>query len=336
MVPPRRHHPMSQYPMSPHFKRFDIPAYGLKLAVNAIDWAGRKLIFNREPPPVADFVPDCAYGPDPGQRLDIIVPPGTAPFPVLVFFHGGGWVVGDKASYTRICKSLAMQGYLVVNVNYRLAPRYRCPDQIRDVAAALGWVTGNVQRYGGDASRIVLAGDSAGALLASWYAQALHDPQLRARLPLREMIPVSALMAVVLFYGVFDLKTVLRTGFPFMRTYVRSFLGMGAAEMAEWASPARHVPATLPPVFICAGQRDSLYSQSLDYAARLRDAGMNPTTLLFSEAAYPEARHGFLYLHNLPCTRKALDAVGEFLRRILTRHGGDPATDRGSTGESPR
>ena len=99
------------------------------------------------------------------HRLDVITPSpdgGTAaadagsggPLPVYVYFHGGGWTSGDKASLTKYCASQAEGGMVVVNVNYRKAPRFQMAHVLADANAALAWVRQNIAGYGGDASRI--------------------------------------------------------------------------------------------------------------------------------------------------------------------------------------
>lgn len=111
---------------------------------------------------------DVAYGELGRQRLDLYAPAeGDAPWPVVVFFYGGGWREGSKAMYEFVGSSLARAGYLVVVPDYRIFPEVTFPAFNEDAAAAVAWVQGNVADHGGDPQRVVLVGHSAGAYLAA-------------------------------------------------------------------------------------------------------------------------------------------------------------------------
>ena len=138
-------------------------------------------LVNVRPPEVAEHIRDIPYagaGSNKKQRVDVIRPIGDGPSPVLVFVHGGGFISMDKSYYTRLCKVFAAAGYLVINVNYRRAPRFRYPVNISDVGAAVAWAVDNAASYGGDPSTMFLAGDSAGAHLVSTYSTSLADERL--------------------------------------------------------------------------------------------------------------------------------------------------------------
>jgi len=106
---------------------------------------------------------DIAYGEDPRHRLDVYRVPGAGPLPVLLFFHGGGFIRGDKAQRENIGLCFARRGFLVALANYRLAPAHRWPAGGEDVVAACEWVRARIAAFGGDARRVCLAGESAGA-----------------------------------------------------------------------------------------------------------------------------------------------------------------------------
>jgi acetyl esterase/lipase len=305
----------------------DIRANALKTLLLPADLVLRKLVFNRHPPAVARVVRDLAYGADPQQRMDVIVPHGAGPFPVLFYFHGGGWISGDKGSYERICRSLATNGFVTCNVNYRLAPRYRFPAQVQDVARAVAWLLEQARQYDVDPSRAVLAGDSAGAHLASWYGTCLWDDELRLATGIdTRVLPREHLRSMLLFYGIYDVDTALTTRFPFIRLYLRSLFGRcesSYGRLAALASPARHVSKNLAPVFLCAGDKDGLFPESTAYAARLREAGVEVQTLFFRRPEHADAFHGFLYLDGHACTRIALHEAGMFLDRHCGRVAGE-------------
>jgi len=135
-----------------------------------------------------------------GVTADVIVPQGKGPHPVLVYLHGGGWVCGSAKSHRKLGYRFAEAGYLVFNVNYRLAPEHPFPTPFEDCLAAIRWAHREAARYGGDGARLAVGGDSAGANLSAAVAAALADDQERPR-------------ATLLLYGVFDFG-MLRNALP--------------------------------------------------------------------------------------------------------------------------
>jgi acetyl esterase/lipase len=124
---------------------------------------------------------DIAYGADPRQQLDVYATRRREPQPVVVFVHGGAFVDGNRNRsaeiYANVLYFFARHGAIGINIEYRLAPANPYPAGIEDVALAVTWARGNVARFGGDASRIFLAGHSAGAAHAAGYAyDARHHP----------------------------------------------------------------------------------------------------------------------------------------------------------------
>jgi acetyl esterase len=111
---------------------------------------------------------------------------GDAPLPVVMFFHGGGWVVGDLETYDGTARQHAVGGgALVVSVDYRLAPEHPYPAAVEDVWAATQWVAANAAEFGADPERLAVAGDSAGGNLAAVVAQLARDaggPAIRLQL----------------------------------------------------------------------------------------------------------------------------------------------------------
>ena len=296
----------------------DIKAHAIRLFFNFWGHLGNPVV-NSRLPDVQDILRDLAYGSDPKQTLDIFRPhpAGVSKIPVLMYFHGGGWISADKKNYDGICARLSECGLLVVNVNYRLAPRNRFPAQLQDVAQAVAWIRRNAAEYGADNTRIVMAGDSAGAQLASWYASALQKPELFARAGISGDIPEMRLQGLLLFYGVYDFDTVLDTGFPFIKIYVESLLGArreNYPENARLASPIEHITGDLPPVFLCAGESDKLFPQTIAYADALKNSGVRCKTLLFSKDY--SAHHGFLFFRWRKPSKMAFAAVQEYLREL--------------------
>ncbi|MBI4558023.1 MAG: alpha/beta hydrolase [Candidatus Hydrogenedentes bacterium] len=294
--------------------------YLLKAWFTLVDRLARWLVYNRDAPPVADYICDVPYDViDPRQCCDIAVPEGQPPFPVLIVIHGGGLLSGDKKSYTRICKCFAKAGFLAFNVNYRLGPKYTYPVQFQDAAAAVYWIFAHAGEYGGDCTRLFLAGDSAGAHLACWYVAALFNHDLLKATEVKDTIPHDFLKGILLFYGIYDMETCLRCGYPGMRTTAEVFLGKDPAryaELSQVASPIRHIRPSFPPTFICSATRDKLHAQSADLAAALERAGAPCRTIFFTPEQHPEADHAFLNFHQKSCSQIAMAEALNFLRSL--------------------
>lgn len=225
----------------------------------------------------------------------------------------------DKKSDVRVCKCFAHEGYLVFNINYRLAPAAVFPEQFQDVGNAVSWVFASAKEYGGDNRKIFLAGDSAGAYFAAMYAAAAGKEELARALSIRETIPPESLRGLILFYGAYDMDTVLHTGFKGIKFMAEGFLGKDPLlyrERAQVASPARHVDAGYPPAFIFSGERDYLHSQSVDFDRALTSVGAPHRTLFFDRTLHPEAIHGFLSAFFFSCTGLAMKAALEFMAEV--------------------
>jgi acetyl esterase len=128
------------------------------------------------PAPVAGVEDRNLPGPGGALPVRIYVPFGTGPFPVVMYFHGGGWVIGGIESSDGLCRSLANASRcIVVSVDYRLAPEHPFPAAVDDAFAATLWAAENASSLGGDPLRIAVCGDSAGGNLAAVVAQIARD-----------------------------------------------------------------------------------------------------------------------------------------------------------------
>lgn len=129
-------------------------------------------------------VMELVYGPDRGQRLDVYAPAGARGLPILVFFHGGSWINGHRGWVRFMAPSVLQLPAILVAGTYRLAPRLRWPAQFEDVREGLACVARRAAEFGGDASRIVVSGHSAGAHLATLIALKRQGPPLLASFPI--------------------------------------------------------------------------------------------------------------------------------------------------------
>ena len=203
-----------------------------------------------------------AYGRDPRQTLDVYVPPraGPEPAPVLVFFYGGSWATGAKADYAFAGRSLAAEGFVTVVPDYRLVPQVRFPGFVEDGAAAVTYALSHAADWGGDPSRLVLAGHSAGAYIAAMLA-------LDARFLARAGAPPGAVRAWAGLSGPYDFL-------PF--DVKASQDAFGAAPDPAATQPITFAGPEDPPAFLAHGARDTTVKvrNTERLAARLRAAGV--------------------------------------------------------------
>lgn len=217
------------------------------------------------------------YGTRPSVPVQIVWPHEShltgEPQNTLVYFHGGGFVVGDLESHEAHAVRLANEAEcVVVNVDYRLAPEHRFPAAYEDCVAAILWARDNIDRLGGQVRRLAVGGDSAGGNLAAVASLYCRDHDL-------------ALAAQLLLYPVTDLTRL--NGLP-EKAYLGendvARLGRDPRASPRWA----HSHAGLAPAILGVGRHDFLYTDNADYARLLRDAGVS---LLWRE--FPTLNHGF-------------------------------------------
>jgi acetyl esterase len=221
----------------------------------------------------------------------IYTPTGRGPFPVLVYFHGGGWVIGNLEAYDPTCRALTnAAGCMVVAMEYRLAPEHKFPAAPEDCYAALQWVAAHAAAMGGDPTRLAIGGDSAGGNLTAVVAQMVRDrggPSLVYQL----------LVYPVTDYN-FDTASYRENADGYLLTkdamvwFWNHYLRSAADGSNLLASPLRAQNLRgLPPALILTAEFDPLRDEGEAYAARLREAGV-PVTL----KRYNGMIHGFFSL----------------------------------------
>jgi acetyl esterase len=261
-----------------------------------------------EPEPIEHVENRTIPGPAGEIPVRIYRPAARGPLPVLVFFHGGGFVLCNLDTHDGTCRSLANQAScVVVSVDYRLAPEHRYPAALDDSLAAIRWLAANAAELGGDGTRLAVAGDSAGGNLAAVAARRL-----------RELVRFQ-----VLIYPVIepDFDTASYRDFAqghglsslSMQRFWRVYLD-GADPADPDAAPMRADDlAGVAPAYVLTAEEDVLRDEGEAYAAALRAAGV-PTELV----RWPGTIHGFFrWLAVTPDAREAVGAVGERVRNAL-------------------
>lgn len=266
-----------------------------------------------EPPPVHAVEDRAVPGPAGPVPIRVYRPSERAGLPVVVWFHGGGWVVGDLDSHDPMLRLLAPDaGCLAVSVGYRLAPEHRFPAAVEDALAAYRWVRDHAAELGGDAARVAVGGDSAGGNLAAVTALLLREAG--------EPQPVLQ----VLVYPVTDHEFERPSMVENARGYFLEADGMrwfydhyarDARDHADWRMSPLRAPSVdgLAPAFVVTAEFDPLRDQGEAYARRLVDAGV-PVEVHRVDGMF----HGFFGMHPvLEAARGAWDDAVAALRRAF-------------------
>src|SRR5277367_1382527 len=217
-------------------------------------------------PSPAGPIPARVYTPTTLRKADDLAP-------CLVFFHGGGWVIGNLDSHDVVCRKLADEGELIViSVDYRLAPEHKFPAAVDDAIDATKWIAANAKTLGIDAGRLLVGGDSAGGNLAAVVALSARDGD------------GPAISGQVLIYPATDFamtqpshrepETSILLTHSVIRWFRDHYLN-GISDIGDWrASPARATTfAGLPPTYVLTAGADSLRDEGDEYARRLKEAG---------------------------------------------------------------
>lgn len=242
---------------------------------------------------------------EPGARgtLDVWGPKvASGPKPVLVFFYGGGWYSGARRDYSFVAKAYAARGFVVVMPDYRLVPKVHFPAFNQDGAAAIKWTRDNIARFGGDPSRIVLGGHSAGAYIAVMLAL---DPHY-----LRDIgVDPHILRAAMGLAGPYDF-------YPW-----DSPLSVNA--MSNWpdhqaTQPIHFARVDAPPLWLAHGSADTVVKSRNANNLAAREAALGNRTTILRE--YPGLSHNDLIMAvSKPFRAKApvLDESAAFFRSVV-------------------
>jgi acetyl esterase len=229
------------------------------------------------------------HGPSGPVPVRVYRPEGEAPKPAIVYYHGGGWVIGSLETHDDGCRALANAvDAVVISVDYGLAPEHRFPAPVEDAVTALGWVHEHADDLGADPARLAVAGDSAGGNLAAVVAQIARDSG-------GPPVCFQLLVYPVTDYE-FDSLSMNDNaeGYFLTRDAMRWFYSHYLNDPSEAddprVSPIRAPDLSgLPPAFVVTAEFDPLRDQGIAYAAAMRDAGT-----VVEAKSYPGMFHGFM------------------------------------------
>jgi len=245
---------------------------------------------------------DIVYTRPDGRDLlmDAYVPEGEGPFPAAIIIHGGGWEAGNKITYVSpLFEPLAQARFAWFSIDYRLTPFVRVDGQLDDVRSAIRFIRQHSEWFHVDPNRLALIGESAGAHLAVQVAS--------------EPCPDCRVQALVSFYGVYDLTQWMNNDEG--KKMVTRIVGDTTRESALRYSPSEHISINLPPTLLIQGTKDELHPGTLEYAARLKKAGV-PSELVLLEGA----PHGMENWEGHPEWAFYKRKLVDWLRSVFERH----------------
>jgi len=259
---------------------------------------------------------------------------GTSGAPVLLQIHGGAWISGGKRTQGRLLMNrLARAGWVCVANNYQLSPAVKHPEHLVDCKRALAWIREHIAEYGGDPTRVVVTGGSAGGHLAALVALTANDPAFQ---PGFESVDTSV-VACVSMYGAYSLTELFawtgrarRIG-AWMGRLVAGVDVATARDVFDRASPLQAVHGGAPPFLIMHGTVDNLVpvEQARRFVLALR--AVMPDTVVYVEL--PGAPHAFDVVRSVRTTA-ALDGAERFVSWVLDAAPGRRATPAGGTAKS--
>jgi acetyl esterase len=293
-------------------------ALGLPAYQDLSPTEARKQMLDQAPPlqpnlSVKKVVDRKIPGPEGGIPIRLYYPAGDAPFPVLVYFHGGGWVIGDLDTHHGFCHALAKtSGCLVVAVDYRLAPEHRYPAAVEDAYAATRWVAENSGLIQADPERFAVCGDSAGGHLAAVVSMMARDRK-GPRIDLQILIyPITDCSFDTPSYEENQEGYMLSR--DLMKWFWNHFINDEREADDPYVSPLRAKNlGDLPRALILTAEYDPLRDEGEAYGKKLQEAGVNVTL-----TRYPGMIHAFIRMTAvLDKANDALDQVAGTLREVL-------------------
>lgn len=281
-----------------------------------------------------DSVLDVQYATDSAQphvkasdftQLDVFYPTGTTTqLGTVIWTHGGAWISGNKSNDRSYFEILASKGYTVVGLNYTYGPEATYPTAVFELNQAHQFLMDNAEKFHIDPSKIVLAGDSAGAQLSSQLAALITNPEFAKEMDFTPALSPEQIQGVVLNCGVYELTSLIGA---------KGILGWGD-DVSLWAytgdrdittSPAmaqmstiNHVTGNFPATYISGGNADPLTAEnSKPFAAKLQSLGVNVTELFWPADYTPPLPHEYQFKLNLDAAQTALNETLSFLNERI-------------------
>lgn len=278
-------------------------------------------------PPGVTAILDQQYRPnDNDAYLDVFypqtLPSPDATLPTIVWVHGGAWISGNKSHVANYLKILASHGYTTVGVGYSIAPGQQYPMPQMQLNDAIAYLQRQAKRFHIDTSRIILAGDSAGAQIAAQMAAMVTNPPYASKVDIRPVLQPSQLKATLLNCGGYDISLLNFNGSfgSFLKTVMWSYSGTKdflTDPKFQSFSVFNYLTASFPRSFITAGNADPLAPQSVALAKKLSELKVPIDTLFYPKNHTPPLEHEYQFNLDLIDGQKALTRILAFLHTAL-------------------
>jgi len=300
---------LDQMAMVPGPKMFELPApQGREMFVGMMQMIGPKDV----PIGKVENIKIPGPGGEIAARVYTPVAAGADALPVLIYFHGGGFVIGDLDTHDGLCRQFANEGdFRVIAVDYRLAPEHKFPAALDDAIAAVQWIEAHASELGVDANKIAVGGDSAGGALAAEVTQLAKAKGPKVAFQLL-MFPVTQIGKETSSLREFAV------GYFLDRATLDWFFGHyipdGTDKTDTRVSPLNAADFKgLPPAYVMLGGYDPLHDEGLAYAKKLQEAGVKVEI-----ADYAGMVHCFIYMQAvLPQAVGAVTAAAKAVRAGL-------------------
>lgn len=250
---------------------------------------------------------NISYGENKLQKYDIHAPVDKA-IGTVFYIHGGSWMSVDKKYYNYIMKTIAEAGIRVVNINYRLIPKVTLDEVVIDCEMAILHALSNYKEI--DKSKLLIAGDSAGAHLAALIAAKANCKNLYDTLNFR---------AAGLFYGLYDFKEMYDSNillFKFLEELFFHELGADYKEILKIHSPIEYFNEKFPPSFLASGKKDVLNCATMSFIKMLEENNIEHKAIIYDKKR-KDGLHGFLNLYFLKSSKECTAALIEFFKSQL-------------------
>jgi acetyl esterase/lipase len=248
---------------------------------------------------------------------------GDEPLATVMWIHGGAWISGDKSNVAPYLRILAGEGYTTVGLGYTVAPEAVYPEAIEQLTAQIGYLLDHADEFGIDPQRIVLAGDSAGAQLASELAVLATNPQFELLSGVTSALAPSQLRGVILNCGVFELDGMAKlTGIGAwgFKTALWAYTGTkdwSQAPSGALMSSLEFTTADFPTTYISGGNGDALtWIESVPMANRLDELGVDVTRVFYARDHEPALPHEYQFHLDGDDAQDALAKTVRFLGRV--------------------
>ncbi|MGI6701998.1 MAG: alpha/beta hydrolase [Christensenellales bacterium] len=250
---------------------------------------------------------NISYGAHRLQRYDVHYDIRKKELKTIFYIHGGSWMSMDKKHYNYIVKTIAERGYRIININYRMLPRYDLSTVVTDCESAVCHAIDTVP--GIDTDNLMIMGDSAGGHLAALIAAKANSGAFRKNIKFK---------AAAIFYGLLDMDDMIYSDawlFKFLTKYFHKETGLYFKEYLTGLSPRKFINENFPKTFLASGKVDALNPATMSFIKILDEIGIEHSDYILPEDR-KDGLHGFLSYTWLRSSKEALKAVIEFFEGI--------------------